>query len=522
MYSIALTGNTGNTVPLLSLGSAVTQTVDISDTTNAILNLQLGVGSAGINVTNAAATLQIDSQITNNTGVTTANLVKTGAGALVLTNTSNSYSGQVQISGGTLSIDSNGELGNAANAVELDGGALRMTPASTLSIARPIIVDSNGGTITTSSTAANSTTFSSPLGGSGSLTKNGAAELILNNSAGTFSGTITVSQGNVRIINPGSTAAGTDIKLTGSGATLNLRADANTTYNTNVEAITGGITVQIFGSNQTAGNSGHTLSVGNIKLGSTLNIGGSSSYVVGASQVNLSGNGTIASNTANMIVNGGIIESGGSHSLTKNGTGVLTIKGTSSYAGNTTVLNGTLILSGSNALTPVLAGPGVGDIQHGEMAFNYTDSSTPAAAVRSAIASHQLRDSVAFANETLGYFDDTISQNVNVLPAYFGDATLDGTVGSDDFAALAAHFGQTGSAVGWANGDFNYDGTVNALDFNALASNYGLTLSAAAPADSLGAVVPEPTLGITSLGFILLSKRRWGSTRMKKSGNSNA
>ena len=104
---------------------------------------------------------------------------------------------------------------------------------------------------------------------------------------------------------------------------------------------------------------------------------------------------------------------------------------------------------------------------------------------------------------------------------WVGDANLDGTVTSNDFAMLAANYGATGK--GWVQGDFNFDGTVNALDFNALANNYGEVppLNAALPgmlpdaampdaAVNLGSVVPEPAsvISVLLLGGMSVGVRR--------------
>ena len=71
-----------------------------------------------------------------------------------------------------------------------------------------------------------------------------------------------------------------------------------------------------------------------------------------------------------------------------------------------------------------------------------------------------------------------LSQAVNMnFFILAGDANHDGVVDANDFAILAANYGQSGS-VDWNNGDFNYDRTVNALDFNALANNFGINLFA--------------------------------------------
>lgn len=68
-----------------------------------------------------------------------------------------------------------------------------------------------------------------------------------------------------------------------------------------------------------------------------------------------------------------------------------------------------------------------------------------------------------------------------------GDANLDGTVNSSDFAILAANYSRTG--INWLDGDFTGNGTVNALDFNVLATNFGQ--SAPAGASALEQILPQ-------------------------------
>ena len=101
-----------------------------------------------------------------------------------------------------------------------------------------------------------------------------------------------------------------------------------------------------------------------------------------------------------------------------------------------------------------------------------------------------------------GFEFDNLSVLANVTP---GDANSNGTVDAADFTALSQHFGTVGGGV-WMNGDFNNDGIVNALDFNILASHFGQSLSA----PSLGAAVPEPSIGLVTiaLGTLGLASRR--------------
>ena len=74
---------------------------------------------------------------------------------------------------------------------------------------------------------------------------------------------------------------------------------------------------------------------------------------------------------------------------------------------------------------------------------------------------------------------------------FSGDANLNGAVDISDFNALAGNFGASGA--NWLQGDFNGDGVVNLLDLNALATNFG---SGTSSAPALGALVPEPSLGL--------------------------
>ena len=86
----------------------------------------------------------------------------------------------------------------------------------------------------------------------------------------------------------------------------------------------------------------------------------------------------------------------------------------------------------------------------------------------------------------------------------YGDATLAGKVGIDDFSVLLAHWGST--TAGWADGDFTGDGTVNIDDFSLLLSNWGWTSS---NYQSMAQETPEPaTLSLLALGGLALLRRK--------------
>jgi len=130
--------------------------------------------------------------------------------------------------------------------------------------------------------------------------------------------------------------------------------------------------------------------------------------------------------------------------------------------------------------------------------------------IRSAILSGTGRDGIYDSNDTsanfsVGVTDKAIDAhgdlNVLLRLTRSGDANVDGTVTLDDFTALAAQFGQTGT---WDQGDFNYDGNVNLDDFTSLAANFGQSA-----ADLPRSSVPEPTaIGLLAVAAGFVTRRR--------------
>lgn len=124
-------------------------------------------------------TATIASNITNNTQINARNtLVKVGGGKLVLQG-ANTYKGGTLFMGGTTSVHSDSNLGDAAGALTFDGGMLQVTGTSYNSTARDIRIDSRGGAIDI--VDANTTfTLNQDINGTGSLLKRGAGTLVLN------------------------------------------------------------------------------------------------------------------------------------------------------------------------------------------------------------------------------------------------------------------------------------------------------------------------------------------------------
>jgi autotransporter-associated beta strand protein len=249
-------------------------------------------------------------------------------------------------------------------------------------------------------------------------------------------------------------------------------------------------------------------------------------------------------------------------SLTKSGSGMLTLSTSNTYIGGTNVTGGTLIV-GINGVLPsnqavTLAGgnlqlaPNTGgetlssltisggstfDLTNNHIVINYGSAANQAtvdSTIEGYITSGAIFSSQANGSYGVGWADGNAASESgivaanSVLVAYalYGDANLDGVVNGSDFTILASNLGK--SVTSWDQGDFFYTGTVTGSDFTALIQNLGKSASGAAielplsdytaidafaAANGLMADVPEPgsfgLLGLGAAGF-LAQRRRIG------------
>ena len=187
---------------------------------------------------------------------------------------------------------------------------------------------------------------------------------------------------------------------------------------------------------------------------------------------------SLSDNTAANEWLGSVIGDGG---LKKVGGGILTLDGTNTYAGLVTITAGTLEL-GVDAQDPVLGGRGA-NIRGGKLVLDYTGGSSPASTVLSLLsasyatsphfASGQIHSSAANSTHGLGWADDGVSQ-VEIVYTIYGDADLDGAVGTADEDTVDANLG---SGTTWQQGDFNYDGDVDSADQSVVLANDGLSVA---------------------------------------------
>jgi autotransporter-associated beta strand protein len=262
---------------------------------------------------------------------------------------------------------------------------------------------------------------------------------------------------------------------------------------------------------------------------------------------------TVNNSTGNYSISGtGTI--GGTASLTKSGSGTLTLSTPNTYSGGTIVSAGLLEILPTSSTTSALpmgavtinggmlqlatnvtagsqpsptpasnvnitslsiTGSGQFDINNNHIIVNYGGGADPIASIAAMIKSGfnggawtgaGIMSTTAQSNAGsygIGYADSAdpgnpaglASGQIEIMYTLLGDANLDGAVNGSDFAILATNFNKAVS--GWDAGDFNYDGAANGSDFASLASNFNkgasqAALDAFATANGLSVSVPEP------------------------------
>ncbi|BCM92544.1 hypothetical protein IAD21_04426 [Abditibacteriota bacterium] len=252
--------------------------------------------------------------------VGSAGMTKAGTGTVVLTSTANAYTGANFLNVGQVTLGSGtttSSLGATTNATTLQGGAILasgMASSTSITIGQPITVP-NGqtGTIKFS----DRTVLSGALTGSGTLNTLHQGAISRNDISGNwsaFSGILNMSgTGTVRLlINGGSFGLGLP-SATVSVDGVFLAPQTNSTGNAvPIGALTSTGTTGVLGGGSA----------------------GSPNYTIGALGANTTFAGTISGNA----------------SVTKTGTGTLTLTGANAYSGTTTISAGTLKTGSSTAL----------------------------------------------------------------------------------------------------------------------------------------------------------------------------
>ena len=525
----------------------------------------INVSSGGINISGTifnASTIgspvSLNSVISGPTSVTQN---PTSAASIMTLSGSNTFTGGVTLTKGTLRINNASALGSGA--FTINGGTIDSSSASP-------ITNSNNNAIDIGSDFTFAGTQSVNLG-AGTVTLDGAGSRIITVAANTL--TMGGSIGN-----------GTATNLTKSGSGT-LVLSGSSSYNGGTQ-INGGTLV--VGNANALGAGDLTVNSGTLNLnGNHLGVGalsGSGGLITSAVSGTSTLSTTVASGTSAYA--GAIADGAGSVTLSKGGTGTLVLSGSLSMAGlnvDSGVVElvqsgriGALTVSGSGGVAFSANGvnsakvldtssfsiaPGgtldlwdnamivrdqTGGINQGanlatvqglvNTAFDNGNWDKPGITSSSVVAdlgAYSVLTVMVYDNTVLGIdsfeginglLTDNGGNQVMLKATYLGDFDGNGIVNSADYGWLDFYYG-----YGLTVGDLNGDGQVNSADYNGIDYGYGyqaygVLAGGAAPAASAALAaapapseaVPEPsTLGISMLGIAaLFGIRRKGGRRI--------
>ncbi|MBT1158020.1 autotransporter-associated beta strand repeat-containing protein [Aminobacter anthyllidis] len=342
--TLSLTG--GNLTGIGELTNGTGGSIDIgAGRTLSLATLTSTGGSAtgaGTIEASTAFNFNAGSYATKLTG--TAVLNKIGSGTVTLTGT-NTYTGGTNLSGGMLSVASDASLGNGA--LSFSGGTLNAT--ASFATGRDATLGASGGGL--SADAGMTLTYNGLLSGAGALSTSGAGTVVLG-AANTYAGGTAVNAGTLRLGAGGSLLFGKDLSVAGN-ATFDLNGKAQT-----IGRLTGTGTVALGAGALTIGQgdvsstfAGGTSGTGSLtKVGSgMLTLTGSNTHsggtTVSGGQLQIGDGGTSGSLDGNVALASGT-------TLSFNRTGALTFGGVISGGGTVTMLGGgTTTLTADNTYT---------------------------------------------------------------------------------------------------------------------------------------------------------------------------
>jgi autotransporter-associated beta strand protein len=276
-------------------------------------------------------------------------LVKTGTGTapgrLVLSG-ENSYSGGTTITGGSLRVTSDGNLGAVPGVFDADniifnGGTLDSGVFFTVNANRGITVEAAGGQIL------GGLSYPGRISGSGNTLALGVGDKVFSNTTGTPSDVnFNVNAG--RLFFENLNAIGTGTAVIASGANLVADIAGTPTIGTAITIASGGrLSARRAGAtftNVTLPTSGTVVFNRDDQAGGTLTVTSGVS-LAGNLEIDLTQQGV---NPVGPAVLSGVI--GGTGDLSKTGIGQLTLSGSNTYAGATAISAGTLVAASPTAL----------------------------------------------------------------------------------------------------------------------------------------------------------------------------
>lgn len=477
-------------------------------------------GSATLNSTltvNQASDTSFSGLIQNG-AAGTLKLVKSGDGTLTLSNTAaNTFTGGLQIDGGTLAFSAANQLGNSGTTVpNLNGGTLKYTGAT-------LSTDNIGLEITAASVvevSSSSTTLRSGgnLSGSGQLTINGPGVVALGkNSANAtygngFTGNIVVSNGatlslrnqNSMGSDAGGFAAGTTTIQNGGTLLLDPFSQTNVSYNAETIAFQGTSTL----TNRLNGQASLATAItGAVSTAGTLTVNTREDVAT--------------ANPVSIELSGAITGSGGINFGTTGGrAGTYIVSNISNgYLGATNVKSGTLLVNGNistSSLTTVESGATLGGSGTvGDLTVLTGGSLNPGNSPGQLTVDGNFSQAGTLNLEITGLTAGTLHDQVNVL----GTVTLGG-IFSTNFSGFTPANGNL-IFILLNDGADAVSGTFSSLAQNAVVTNFGgfdwkISYTANSGTglftggnDVALMAVPEPRAAIIGgLGMLALLRRR--------------
>ncbi|OYV04376.1 MAG: hypothetical protein CFE26_17225, partial [Verrucomicrobiales bacterium VVV1] len=335
----------------------------------------------------SGATLIIDDGTGTGTATTASqlqgagNLTKTGLGTFQFDD-STAYAGTITVTAGLLQPASANAFGAASAGTIIQSGAALNVNGVTMTNAEPLTINGTGlaaapaGALTCASGTA---TWAGPITlGSSTTIGGGAGNLTVASTIDIGANTLTLNQVGVNTLTNGVISGTGNVIVTGSGASGAASLSGANTFTGGVSLNSGsfavgssstgtagnptngpfgaGTTPILFNGSQVRCGTGGPFSVGNVvtlAADTTFFTVASEKTLTFTGPTTLTGNRTLTSTVGNtvagtsVVFNGVISDGGSGYSLSKAGTGNLTLGAANTYTGGTTVSEGTLNLTGS-------------------------------------------------------------------------------------------------------------------------------------------------------------------------------
>lgn len=324
---LTLNGATLNGVPDAILRNASGVDLTIQATQSGTMKTTLTDTTNSIVLLEGAGNIVIDSLL-QSVGTTPLTFQGAGSGRVDVTNTGNTFSGQINLNGPEVRFTAAGSFGNASNSIVIDGGRLATASGTTYTLASThnIFVGSTAGTsisVVSSGTLTYGGVIANKSGvTNGILVKQGGGILALGGQS-TYGGDTSINNGTIQL------TAGADRLPTTTTLNIGQASNANLgTFDLN------GFSQQVAGLNSIAGtNATATRNTVTSAAAATLTLGGAGTYSFGAGTTQNSG-----------VIAGAI-------TLVKSGTGTQSLGSVNTYTGATNVTGGKLAVASTGAIS---------------------------------------------------------------------------------------------------------------------------------------------------------------------------